>query len=390
MSYSASKIIKINTRLSASGLNTADFGSALLIINKADLVSVDSMQVDTYRTFSDTAELATLLNTESNSETGKSNSAYLTASAWLGGSPSTGELKIWLRNETDGSWTATLNKVRNLTWWYFTFAPTGALETDANVKEIAKWCEDNESFFFNSQTGANAENIRSETVSSDIATALTSLGYRHCATAVHASDANAGVYLAKHFAVVNYSARNSTITGEFKKSAGLEAEDLPTSEYSAMKQDTKKATFYSVVDLQGSTDQGRWLNTRTHSAYGEWIDDVICLDAFVNFLKVALYNCLGGQVTKLPQTPKGQAVLIAVAKRVCEQFVANGFLGERTYIDPDDGVEKTSRGYEIMTKPEDILLISSADRAERKCAPISIRIFRAGAIHTVDVTVDVY
>ena len=83
-------------------------------------------------------------------------------------------------------------------------------------------------------------------------------------------------------------------------------------------------------------------------------------------------------------------MVLAAAKAVGEQYIANGFLGERTYTDPDDAQEKTTNGYEILSKPEDILKLSDSDRNARKCAPVNVRIFRAGAIHAVDITVDVY
>ena len=57
---------------------------------------------------------------------------------------------------------------------------------------------------------------------------------------------------------------------------------------------------------------------------------------------------------------------------------------------PDDGLEKYTVGYEILTKPEDILDLSDADRDARKSAAIRIRIFRAGAIHSVPVDISVY
>jgi hypothetical protein len=196
--------------------------------------------------------------------------------------------------------------------------------------------------------------------------------------------------LAKHFAAVNYSADLSTITGEFKKSPGVTAEDLTDTAYSNMILPTTNAVFYTVVDNQGSVDVGRWLNTKTHSAFGEFIDDVVNLDAMVNYLTTALYNALANTPTKLQQTPVGQAVLLGTCRQVCQQFIANGYLGPRNYIDPDDGVEKYTIGFEILTKPEDILDLSEADRNARKSAPIRIRIFRAGAIHMVQVDVDVY
>lgn len=384
MAYSAANIIRINTRISAAGLSTADFGSAMLFIPVSDLrtEAQSGFPVDTYRTFGSTAEVAEVLKDDSE--------GYAAASAWLGGTPCIDDIKIYVRNSEDSSWEVTLNKARNQVWWYWTFATKPVYESETDVLQIAKWCDANSSMFVNCQSGDAAEKIRNETEDSDIATKLTKLGYRHVYTACHDTDAYSGIYLAKHFAKVNYDSPNSTITGEFKKSPGLETEDLKTSEYSAMKKDTKKACFYTTVDLQGSTDSGRWLNTWTHSTYGEFIDDVVNLDAFTNYLCVGIYNILTKQTTKLAQTPVGQAMLLAGARAVCEKFIKNRYLGSRTYTDPDDAQEKTTQGYEILTKPEDVLTLSDAERNARKAAPINVRVFRAGAIHSVDITVDVY
>lgn len=379
MSYPATNIIRVNTRISPQGLSTANFGSAMLIVPKTDATSLSE---DTYKTYFDVQGVA--------SDFKETTEAYKAASAWLGGTPTVSNLMIWIRNPSDSSWSETLNKIRNKVWWYWTFVTSATYEQAEDVKQIAAWCETNSSMFVNCQSGAAATSIRDELEDSDIASELTKLGYRHCYTAVHETDAYSGIYLAKHFARVNYSAQRSTITGEYKKSSGLSAESLEASAYASMMKDTKKATFYSVVDLQGSNDLGRWLNTRTHSTYGEWIDDVVNLDAFVNAIQVGIYNLIANQTTKLPQTTVGQAMVISAARSVCEQYISNGFLGERNYTDPDDAQDKYTRGYEILTKPEDILDLSSSDRANRKCAPILIRAFRAGAIHTADIDIDVY
>ena len=107
-------------------------------------------------------------------------------------------------------------------------------------------------------------------------------------------------------------------------------------------------------------------------------------------MTVAVYNRIANQTKKLPQTPVGQAMVIDAVRQVCEQYISNGYLGERTYTDPDDAEEKTTRGYEIMTKAEDILSISDTDRNKRLCVPIRLRVFRAGAIHAVSINVDVF
>lgn len=380
MSYPATNIIQITARIRPAGLGNANFASAMLFAPESELPV--GFAVDTYRVYASTAEVF--------EDFADTTETYKAAAKFLGGTPATREIKIWGTADLDASWTATLNKARNILWWYWTMVTSTVLAVDADVLAIAAWCEDNTSMFIDNQTGASATDIRDPVEVGDIATQLTTLGYRHAFTAAHATDAYAGTALSKHFAAVNYSAVRSTITGEFKKSPGVAAESLNTTEYSAMMQDTKKVTFYTVVDNQGSTDQGRWLNTRTHSAFGEFIDDVVNLDACINFLTTSLYNATAGQFTKLAQDPPGQAVLISTARVTLQGFIDNGYLGPRNYIDPDDGQTKFTVGYEILTKPEDILDISDADRDARKSAPLRIRLFRAGAIHIVEASLDVY
>jgi hypothetical protein len=152
---------------------------------------------------------------------------------------------------------------------------------------------------------------------------------------------------------------------------------------------SKGAIFYTVVETGGEKDMGRIINSKTTSSFGEYIDDVFNLDAFVNFERVSLYNALTKVPTKLRQTPSGQQVLINAACQTGEKFIDNAYLGERLFTDDETGEEKLSRGYEMLTKAEEILLLSDAERADRDSAPIRMRIFRAGAIHAVDLTANV-
>jgi len=378
MSYPATRIIQINTRISPAGLGYANFGSATIFAAAADVTG--TLTKNTRKTYLTIQEVA--------DDFAETTATYKAAAAWLGGTPAVQDVTIWMTDSADATIAATLNKARDAYWWYWTIFTADVLAVAASVEAIAAWCDENASMFINNQTGTAAADIRDQTKTTDIASVLTTSGYRHVYTACHATDAQAGTYLAKNFAVVNYSADRSTITGEFKKSPGVAAEDLKGSEITAM--EAKNATFYPIVELQGSQDVGRWLNTITHSTYGEYIDDVVNLDAFINTLTVELYNALANVTTKLEQTPRGQAVLLAAARKVGEQYIANSYLGPRNYTDPDDGVDKYTNGFEILTKPEDILDLSDADRAARKSAPIRMRLFRAGAIHVVQVDVDVY
>ncbi|KAB0489692.1 DUF3383 family protein [Pseudomonas vancouverensis] len=380
MSYPASEIIRINARISPAGLGTANFASAMLFAPETELP--EGFDPDTYRTYSTLVALST--------DFADTTETYKAAQRWLGGTPATRQIQVWGTATADATRAATLNKARNMLWWYWTMWTADVLAVKLDVLAIASWCDENTSMFIDNQTGANVAEIRDPAEDEDIASGLTALGFRHAYTAAHATDAYSGSALAKHFAAVNYSADRSTITGEFKKSPGVLAESLTGTAYAAMQSDTKKAVFYTIVDNQGSTDSGRWLNTLTHSFYGEFIDDVVNLDACINFLTTSLYGAVANQTTKLAQTPVGQAVLIGAARATMQQFISNGYLGPRNYIDPDDGLEKYTAGFEILTKPEDILDLSDADRDARKSAPLRIRLFRAGAIHVVDVDLDVY
>lgn len=380
MSFNVDNIIQIQTRIVPQGLGFANFAEAVLFAPESELPG--GFVVDTYREYTTLTALS--VDFDSATET------YKAANRWLGGVPATSKLKVWAVADLDANWTDTLNKVRNELWWFWSFF-TAAIYADLAVAaEIASWSNSNETYFMNCQTSASATAIRDVGDSSDIASTLTTSGYRFASTFSHATDPYAGISVCKWFAAVNYSAAKSTITGEFKKLSGVATESLTDTEYSAMAQATKKCQFYTTIDLQGSTDAGRVINSWSHSSFGEFMDDVINLAAFTNNLKVHLYNTIANATTKIGQDPKGQALLIGAAKAICEQYISNDYLGARNYTDPDDGVDKFTAGYEILTQPEEILDLLEPDRDARKSAPLRIRLFRKGAIHMAIADVDVY
>lgn len=405
MSYDVSNIITINTNILPAGLGFANFSVAIWIMSKAE---ADAAVADVNDTavldsgdviiISQTSELTDGLGIDPASipETLKG------AGKWLGGIPASNKLLVYITPDTapatGAEMTALLDTLRNKTWFYWGFMDRSYMTDDNLVTASAAHADANTWMFVNCPNSAEVGDIRAKT-SGNIAEVLNSSGYRHVYTLPHApapgtanpdddADLYAGIALAKWYAAVNYQALKSTITGDGKKLAGVYAESLLTSAYENMK--SQNCPFYTVVDLQGSTDPGRLINSKTHSSFGEWIDDVVNLDAFVNNLKVALYNVTQNQPTKLGQDAPGQATVIGTAEQICETYIENYYLGPRNYIDPDDGQEKFTRGYEILTKPEDIFDISESDRADRKSAPLRIRVFRRGAIQAVDVNVDVY
>lgn len=378
MGVDVSDIIKVTVNVGAKGLGYTNFGSAVVFANASDLLA-SAIEPDKYKTYTKIEDVA--VDFATSSET------YKLCEIWLGGFPALQSVKVFVRNSSDASWADTLNKARDQFWWYWTLVSKDVLETTADVLAIAKWCEAQGSYFPNSQTGTNAEQIMDESVDNDVASELTKLGLNHVFTSAHKTDAYSAVYAAKLLAAVNYSAENSAITVEGKTSSGLASMEVKGSEVTAMK--TKNVAYYTTVTAGDSVDVGVWLNTKTHSSLKRFMDSVIDMDALKNRLEVDLYNVIRGTTTKIPQTTVGQASLIDATRAVFNRFVLNGVLGARKWTNPNTNIEQDTPGYVILTEPEDIEDLSDADRAERKAAPINAVVLPSGAVHTVDISVTV-
>lgn len=383
MAYSINNIVNLTTYISSAGLGTANFASAMFFCPSSEIPA--GQTEDTYAVYSSAEAVATDFNS-----TDETYDALV--NHWFSSTPQMTEVYVWFVNVLDADWATTMDKARDSVWWFWSMFDKDTYATLSDVTDIAAWCEANSSVFVNCQYDAtNVAAIRDPNDDTDICSTLTSSGYRFTYTFANAEDEYAGISLAKWYAKVNYSGKNTAITGEFKTLSGVTSEDLTDTEYSAMTQDTKKCVFYSDVSLQGSTDTGVVLNTWSHSSYGEYIDDIVNVEAIKNAVKVAVYNVLRGSVNKVKQTSKGQALLLRACEKVGQQYYDNGYLGERSYTDPDTAEEKyTKTGFVMLSLPEDILDISSSDRAARKSAPIQFRLFPSGAVHAVDIDMYVY
>lgn len=375
MPYPAENIINIVTQIRSAGLGTANFGAGMVFAD-SDSTSDTTFAEGSYRDYGGASAVAVDFNIASD--------PYLAALAWFSAIPKPKTLRIY-RRQADDSPVESLNDALNKRIWFYWFEfETSVRENDADVLALAAAGDAAGKFYaFTSNSAA----IRDPSSTTDIMRAAKAQGSRRMFVDSHATAPYAGFELAAVFSRVNFNAANTTITGEFKKLPGIVAEDLTQTEYSAMIE--KGAVFYTQVETGGEVDDGRVINSKTTSTFGEYIDDVFNLDAFVNYLTVALYNALATVPTKLKQTPEGQQILINAAAQVGERFIDNGYLGARNYVSDETGETVLSRGYEVLTKADDILGLTGAERSDRKAAPIIMRLFRAGAIHSVDVTVNV-
>ncbi|HDS1780473.1 TPA: DUF3383 family protein [Pseudomonas putida] len=374
MPYPAENIINIVTNIRAAGLGTANFGAGMVFAD-FDSSSDVTFVTGTYRDYGGAAAVAADFNIASD--------VYLAALAWFSAVPKPKTLRVYLRQELDTPVESLNDAINKRIWFYWFEFETTIRANDADVLALIA-AGDAAGKFYAGTT--NQADVRTPSLATDIVSKAKLQGSRRAFLLSHATAPYAGFELAAVFSRVNFNAANSTITGEFKKLPGIVAEDLTLTAYSAMKE--KGAPFYTVVETGGQVDAGRVINSRSTSSFGEFIDDVFNLDGFVNTLTVNVYNALAN-AKKLGQTPDGQQVLMDAAAQVGQRYIDNGYLGPRTYTSEETGDELLSDGYEILSKAVDILDLTDAERAERFSAPIRIRVFRAGAIHAVDITVDV-
>lgn len=375
MPYPAESIINVTTNIRAAGLGTANFGAGMVFAD-FDSSTDATFAEGSYRDYGGAAAVAADFNIASD--------PYLAALAWFSSIPKPLSLRIYLRQEDDSPVESLNDAVNKRIWFYWYEFETTIRANDADVLALIAAGDASGKYYAGT---TNQAAVRDPSLATDIVSKAKLQGSRRAFLLSHATAPYAGFELGAVFSRVNFNAANSTITGEFKKLPGITAEDLTQTAYSAMKE--KGAPFYTIVETGGQVDSGRVINSKSTSSFGEYIDDVFNLDGFVNALTVNLYNALANIPTKLKQTPDGQQVLIDAAAQVGQRFIDNGYLGARQYTSDETGEEVLSDGYEILSKADDILDLTDAERSERLAAPIIMRLFRAGAIHAVDVTVNV-
>lgn len=182
----------------------------------------------------------------------------------------------------------------------------------------------------------------------------------------------------------NFSASNSTQTMHLKQIAGTVAD--PGIDASVLAK--AKAVGADVyVDIAGRA------SLMSHGE-NEFFDDMYNLMWFVGAIEVAGFNALAQTSTKLPQTETGMSYLKGVYTQICEQAIANRYVGPGSWNSPDtfgnqqDFIRNIAeRGYYIYSLP--VTQQSQAEREQRVSPVVSIAIKAQGAIHSASVIVNV-
>ena len=384
MAYPVDNIIPVNVIISPSGLGYANFSSAFVFADQADLSADVTFAADTFRDYSTTSEVAEDFATDSD--------VYHIATRYFAQIPKPPQISVWMKDPLDTGIVDTLNKAADEAWRYHQFLKLSDF-TEANALAVGDWGDANSRAIWATFSAAGILDPQSDT---DIMSVLQAKGNRHMfagfkssgQVATDPTQAYAMCQLAAAFHKFRPNGQRTAITGEFQVLPGVMGDDLSTTAYNALT--AKNGVFFTQIELAGQTDNSRVINSKSMSSFGEFIDDVVNLDVLKNYLQVDGYNYIAGAGTKRPLDPRGYAGLLDVLGATCKKFFDNGVLGTGTYIDPIDGVTKVADyGFVIMSKPEDVLNLSVADKRARKFPLTTIYVVLARAGHVAELNVNV-
>ena len=217
----------------------------------------------------------------------------------------------------------------------------------------------------------------------DIASRLKKLGYKRSTVQYSSENPYAVASLFGRAFSVNFNANRSTITLKFKQEPGVVYEQITETQARALAVKNANVFAYYNTD-QAIIQEGTMAN-------GAFFDEVHGTDWLQNALQIELWNALYQGKTKIPQTNAGMNILATVCKRVCEEGQFNGLIADSGQWNADGfGQLQTGDiipGFYIFF--QNINMQPQSEREQRKATPIQIAVKLAGAIHSVDVIVDV-
>lgn len=224
--------------------------------------------------------------------------------------------------------------------------------------------------------------VLSATVTDDLASRFKALSRLRCFTQYSKNSYAACSAVGRAF-TVNFNANRSTITLKFKQEPGIVAEGLKESQATALA--GKNCNVFVNYDNDTAILQEGVM------ASGAFFDEVHGLDWLQNAVQTECYNLLYQSKTKVPQTDAGVNQIVTTIGKVMNEGVNNGLIAPGVWN--ADGFGQLERGdylptgWYIYAQPVDEQ--AQSEREQRKAPPIQCAVKLAGAIHFVDVQIDV-
>lgn len=224
--------------------------------------------------------------------------------------------------------------------------------------------------------------VLSSTVDDDLASQLKALS-RQRTFVQYSKNPHAVCSAAGRAFTVNFNANRATITLKFKQEPGVVPEGLTESQATALA--AKNGNVFVAYD------NGTAILQEGVMANGAFFDEVHGLDWLQNAVQTECFNLLHQSKTKVPQTDAGVNQIVTSVARVMHEGVNNGLIAPGVWN--ADGFGQLERGdylpsgWYIYAQPVDDQ--PQSEREQRKSPPIQVAAKLAGAIHFVDVQIDV-
>ncbi|KVP89986.1 hypothetical protein WJ97_23665 [Burkholderia ubonensis] len=225
--------------------------------------------------------------------------------------------------------------------------------------------------------------VLDSTVSTDIASQLKALKLKYTILQYSSSTPYAISSLLGRLLTVNFNGNNTTITLMFKQEPSVAAEQLTSTQANTLQ--AKNCNVF--VNYSNDTSIIQYGVTPS----GLFADSVYNAIWFRNRIETDVYNRLYQSPTKIPQTDGGNADIAATISSSCEAAVNNGYLAPGVWNSAGFGAlnqgDTLAMGYYVYAPP--IATQSQADREARKSVVFQVAAKEAGAIHSVDILVNV-
>lgn len=197
------------------------------------------------------------------------------------------------------------------------------------------------------------------------------------------ANANAVASFIGRFVTVNFNGSLTAITMMYKQEPGVTGENLTATQAAAV-------ASYNANVFVGYNNNTIIVQYGT-VASGQFFDTIFNVDWLALAIQTNVFNLLYTSGTKVPQTDAGNNQIANAIESACVQAVANGVAAPGQWTGPAFGQLATNsympKGYYIYQPA--IASQSTSDRNARKSVPFQVGVKLAGAVHTVNVILDV-
>lgn len=221
------------------------------------------------------------------------------------------------------------------------------------------------------------------TATTDLLSRFKAKSYKYSFAQWSSTSPYAAASLFGRLLTTNFNGNNTTITLMYKQEPGIVPENLSTSQANVLQ--SKRGNVFVQYDNDTAIVQ------YGVTPSGIFIDSIYNSIWFQNRIQTDVYNLLYQSQTKIPQTDAGNALIGTTIEAACAAAVNNGYLAPGVWNSDGFGALKQgdtlAKGYYVYVPP--IALQSQADREARKSVAFQVAAKEAGAIHTVDILVNV-